>query len=207
MAKFFNHFSKIYYTLNRSGSLDLVTNIITRFAFEQSLKENTMAFYDYEIQEGDTPEIIAYKYYKNAERHWIVLLFNNIVDPQFDWPLTSNELLLYVDKKYANNGGITWAKSESNPHSYYKVSVRTSDYDGTQLIEKFQITAEDYANTGIFVTNYMLQDGTTVTESISTEIKTHYEYEVEENEKKRKIKLLKPEFIHSVEKEFIQKVK
>jgi hypothetical protein len=64
MAKFFNFYPTTVYTnSNESTSYDIVTNIIARFAFEKSLKENSALFYSYDIQEGDTPEIIANKYY------------------------------------------------------------------------------------------------------------------------------------------------
>ena len=56
MAKFFNYFPKTFYTNdNKPKGLDTVTNIISRFAFEQSLKENSAAFYRYDIQDIDTP--------------------------------------------------------------------------------------------------------------------------------------------------------
>lgn len=208
MSRYFNFFPKTYYSLNdSSNNLDTATNIISRFAFEEALKENSAAFYPYEIREGDTPEIIARKYYDHVERHWIVLMFNDIVDPQYDWPMESRTLIDYIDKKYANNGGLSWAKNINNVQAYYKITTRTSDYDGTKLIEKVQITQQEYANTGASSTNYTLQDNTTITEEITTEKKTYFDYEYDLNESKRKIKLLKPEFVTAVEKEFKKVIK
>ena len=40
---------------------------------------------------GDTPEIIASKYYGDPEKHWIVLLANDIINPFFDFPLNYQE--------------------------------------------------------------------------------------------------------------------
>ena len=76
MANYFNFFPVTYYTsgANNTTSLDVVTNIISRFSFASGLKDNTAAFYKYQIKESDTPEIIASKFYGNPERHWIVLL-------------------------------------------------------------------------------------------------------------------------------------
>lgn len=202
MAKYFNFFPKTYYSTDNTNNLDIVTNIISRFGFESALKENTAAFYEYEIRDSDTPEIIAEKYYGNSERHWIVLLFNDIIDAQYDWPLESNALINYIDQKYKELGGLSWARNINNVHSYYKISTRTSDYDGISLIEKFQITPEEYANTGTSSISYALEDGMTVTETLTTDIKTYYDFENDENEKKRKISLLKPEFVPEVEKEF-----
>jgi hypothetical protein len=215
MAKFFNYFPKTVYTANtKVGGLDTVTNIIARFGFEQRLKENSSAFYKYSVQESDTPEIIAHKYYENSERHWIVLMFNDIIDPQYDWPLKYENFINYVDKKYSANGaanttvqtGLAWAMNINNVHSYYKIIKRTSS-DGTVIEEKLQVDANTYANVGATSSSITLQSGNIITQAITKEKKTYYEYEQEENEAKREIILLKPEFISQVEKEFKKVIK
>ena len=212
MARYFNFFpTTLYSTDNSSFGLDAVTNIIARFTFEQKLKENASAFYKYDIQDSDTPEIIASKYYDSSERHWIVLLFNDIIDPQFDWPLDSRTIIEYIDLKYsvpqfadtANTGisGLSWAKNINNVKSYYK-TITTTNSDGTENIEKFEIDANTYANVGTTTTSFTLQNGSTINRTISTETETYYDFEIEENDKKRTINLLKSEFIPAVEKEF-----
>lgn len=210
MAQFFNYYPKTFYSSNtNSTGTDTVTNIITRFSFEDTLKQNSAAFYKYVIKDSDTPEAIADKYYGDSERHWIVLMFNDIIDPQFDWPLQYSSFIEYVDSKYTANGaanttvqtGLEWAQDVNNVHSYYKVVTRTGS-NGNQIEEKVQVDADTYANVGSSSTSYTLQDGTTITEAISTETKTYYTYENELNEAKREIKLLKKDFVADVEKEF-----
>lgn len=210
MAQFFNYYPKTFYSSNtNSTGTDTVTNIITRFSFEDTLKQNSAAFYKYVIKDSDTPEGIADKYYGDSERHWIVLLYNDIIDPQFEWPLQYSSFIEYVDKKYTANGaanttvqtGLEWAQDVNNVHSYYKVVTRTGS-NGNQIEEKVQVDANTYANVGSSSTSYTLQDGTTITEAISTETKTYYTYENELNEAKREIKLLKKDFVADVEKEF-----
>lgn len=214
MASYFNFFPSTLYSVDSNNNgLDIVTNITTRFAFEQSLKKNTNAFYPYEIKDSDTPETIAYKIYGSSERHWIVLNFNDIIDPQYDWPLTYPNFIKYVDEKYAANGaanatvqsGLTWAQSQNNIHSYYQVNTRTSTAvtaDSKTIKEKVRITANAYANVIVGTTSYTLKNGTVINETVSKEKLTYYEYEMEENEAKRKIKLLKPEFATDVFEEF-----
>ena len=131
MSQYFNYFPLTYYSSNNSTSVDTVTNIIARFGFESKLKDNTTAFYPYQVQDSDTPEIIAYKFYNNAERHWIVLLFNDIMDPMYDWPLNYNNFINFVDKKYsaaeyadtANTSilGLSWAQNVNNVKNYFKI--------------------------------------------------------------------------------------
>ncbi len=215
MAKFFNYFPKTIYTSNTAvGGLDTVTNIIARFGFEKTLKENSAAFYKYSIQDSDTPEIIAHKYYENSERHWIVLMFNDIVDAQYEWPLRYENFINYVDKKYSANGaanttvqtGLAWAMSINNVQSYYKIVKRTSA-DGTVIEEKLQVDANTYANVAASSSTITLQSGNIITQAVTKEKKTYYEYEQEENEAKREIILLKPEFVPQIEKEFKKIIK
>ena len=215
MARFFNYFPKTVYTANTNVSgLDTVTNIIARFGFEQRLKTNSAAFYKYSIQDSDTPEIIAHKYYENSERHWIVLMFNDIIDPQFDWPLKYETLIKYVDKKYTANGaanttvqtGLAWAMSVNNVQSYYKIVKRTSA-DGTVIEEKLQVDANTYANVAATSSSITLQSGNIITQAVTKEKKTYYDYEMEKNEEKRNIILLKPEFVPQIEKEFKKVIK
>lgn len=217
MAKYFNYFPKTYYNANNSPSLDTVTNIIARFGFESSLKENSAAFYKYNIQDSDTPELIAYKYYNSAERHWIVLLFNDIIDPQFDWPLQYKPLIDYIDNKYSKSQyadtantsvtGLTWSMNANNVKSYFKVVTTTNNIDGTIMIDKLELDANTWANTSISTTNYTLEDGTPITVAVTKEKQSYYDYEQETNEAKREIKLLKQEFVPQIEKEFKKIIK
>lgn len=218
MADYFNNFPLTFYSsgANNVTSLDTVTNIISRFGFESSLKENASAFYPYDIKDSDTPEIIASKIYNNPERHWIVLMFNDIVDPQYDWPMPYRTFSKYVDKKYsgpeyANNpnsgAGLAWAKSESNIQAYYKIVKRTAATKTPEnriVTEKIQLDANTYANVTSSTSNYTLPGGVIITETISKETKTYYQYEEDLNESKRKIKILKPEFVSQVMKEFLE---
>lgn len=203
MAKYFNYFPKTVYTLN-SLDVETVTNITSRFGFEQSFKDNSAVYYEYDIQDGDTPEIIATKFYDSPERHWAVLMINNIVDPQFDWPLDQRTIISYINEKYLANAsvgqsGTTWA--QANIHSYYKVETRISNSTEAQLQSKLQIDANTYANVAATTSNITLDDGNSITITTTKETKSYYDYEIEENEAKRTIKLLKPEFVSSIEEE------
>ena len=205
MAKYFNYFPTTYYTNSDSSTaLDTVTNIIARFAFENELKENTSVFYPYDVQDGETPEMIANKYYGSSEKHWIVLLFNDIIDPQYDWPLDQRTLIKYINDKYADNGarhspyltGIQWAQDAGNVKAYYKTVTRLSSKPTkNQIVEKIEIDANTHTNLPVTTTTYTLQDGSITTETISKTTQTYYDYEVELNDNKRTIRLLKSEFV------------
>lgn len=216
MSQYFNYFPLTYYSSNNSTSVDTVTNIIARFGFESKLKDNITSFYPYQVQESDTPEIIAYKFYDSAERHWIVLLFNDIMDPMYDWPLNYNNFINFVDKKYsvaeyadtANTSvlGLSWAQNVNNVKNYFKINTTTvSNIQNSSTIEKIKVDANTYANIAFYSANtYSLQDGNSITITTTKETQTYYDYEMELNESKREIKLLRPEFVGLVEEEFKQ---
>jgi hypothetical protein len=210
MATFFSYYPKTFYTSNNNtAGLESVTNLITRFKFDEGLKQNSSAFYKYNIQDSDTPEIIADKYYGDVEKHWVVLLFNDIVDPQWDWPLNSRQVVEYIDKKYTANGaanttvqtGIAWALNQNNVQGYFKI-VTTTAFDGTQRIEKLEVDQNTYANIAASTTSYTTQAGESVTIAVTKETQTYYDYEIELNESKREIKLLKSDFVDAINKEF-----
>jgi hypothetical protein len=205
MSKYFNYFPKTLYTSDTETGV-VVTNIISRFAFEKSYRENSAVYYEYDIQDSDTPEIIAHKMYGNSERHWIVLMMNEIVDPQYDWPLDQRTIISYINDKYTANAsagqtGISWA--QQNTHSYYKIETRTTDSTGNKIEKKLQIDSNTYTNLVESTTNLNLQDGSAITIKVTKETKSYYDYEIELNESKRTIKLIKPEFVNALENELI----
>jgi hypothetical protein len=210
MAKYFSKFPKLYYSLRNDGlSVDVVTNLIARFSLEKSLKENTSTYYEYLVKDGDTPEILASKIYSSPERHWIILLMNDIIDPQFDWPLDYRSFNEFVEGKYStseysdkantNNTGVSWA--QSNVYGYYKVVTITTT-NGVSDKKTIKIDQAQYTNLSTSNTTNTLSDNNVITISVTKESKTYYEYENDLNENKRIIKILKPEFVPGLEDEF-----
>jgi formylmethanofuran dehydrogenase subunit E-like metal-binding protein len=74
-------------------------------------------------------------------------------------------------------------------------------------LKNFQIDANTYANVTTSLNSYTLQDGTTITQRVTKETQSYYQYEVDLNETKRTIKLIKPEFVPAIEKEFKKVIK
>lgn len=208
MAKYFINFPKTVYNLSDSNSLDEVTNLTTSFSFDESLTENSILYYEYTVSDGETPEIVAHKMYGSVESHWILLKLNNIVDVKTDWPLSQRDLMTVINDKYANNGiafsqtGYQWAFN--NTHSYYKIETKTLVSSGDKTIDVFQIDANTYANVVTSSEQYTLPDNNILKIDITKTSKTYYEYEVEVNEEKRNIKVLRQEFVPSVTDEFIR---
>jgi len=209
MPKYFANFPKTIYNLtdNNTG-LDVVTNIMSKFSFEEEFKTNTTVYYDYLITDGETPDMVASKVYGDSEKHWIILSLNNIVDVASEWPLDQSSLIKVMDSKYydnadtANTGilGSQWA--QGNIKSYHKVVTQTILLNGTKHTDVYEVDANTYANIASTSIVYALQDGSGVQIDTTKGVKTYYNYEIENNENKRLIKLLKSEFVSPVEEEF-----
>ena len=207
MAKFFNYFPKVFYGTGDSTSVDVSTNLTVRYALEKSLKENTATYYNYFVGEGETPEILASKVYGSPERHWIILMMNDIIDPQYDWPMSYDTLNRFINSKYsaaefadtANTSvsGITWANS--NNKNYYKVE-RTVDFMGKVVEVKITLDEGTYNSfSPIPKYNITLPGRQVITREYFKDAETYYQFEEEENEKRREIKLLKSEFVSGLE--------
>jgi len=209
MAKYFNYFPQTIYSPQNKGegySVDYITNITSRFGFETTFKENTSVYYRYDIQDSDTPEIIADKMYGSSEKHWVILMLNDIVDPQFDWPLDQRTINVFINEKYSANAsvgqtGISWA--QQNTHSYYKIETRTTNSTNTSIEKKIEIDSNTYTSLIESTNNLTLKDGNTITIKVTKETQSYYDYEIELNESKRTIKLIKPEFVDKLENELI----
>lgn len=209
MAKYFNYFPQTIYNTEDGGAVQTITNLTSKFSFADEFKNNTALFYEYTVTDGETPEILAHKLYGSAERHWIILAFNDIFNPVIDWPIEQRNLLSVIDLKYTGspyantaNGqtGLTW--SQDNEHSYYKIESQKNSYSDIPIVSKTQIDKTTYQGISGETTSHTLQDNTVITITTSKESKTYYEYEMDKNEAKRIIKVLKPQFVTMVEEEF-----
>lgn len=216
MANYFKHFNKIIYNQDAdSSSVDVLTNLSTKISFMNQYIDNTSLYYYYSIEDGETPEILAYKLYGSVEKHWILLMFNNILDPQYDWPMEQRNLGAYIENKYSTSDyadtantsitGLSWAMSHTKDYFVTEeTNVVGTDY---KYSDTYAIDSGVYANTSTSLQTTILESGETLSTSTTKHTKSYYEYEIELNESKRNIRILKPEFVAPVYKEFKSLVK
>jgi len=182
MSNYFSYFPTVQHDLTNIGQTVDLTNIIRRFKVKSSLFTDTRAYNEYSIQAGERPDIVADKFYDDPSYAWLILLFNEIDDPIFGWPLFNKEFDDYIIGKY---GSISSA--QGTVHEYRKVlTEKLVKFDGT-IIGKRTVTID--------LTTYNTL-GESVRESISK-----YDYEEELNDKKAEIKILKPRYVSEVRKQ------
>jgi hypothetical protein len=216
--KYFESFPSLTYTFDKNTvNIQAVKNIFARNSFLREIKDNVNLSYEYSIKDSDTPEIIAFKEYGDAYRSWIILLFNNIINPHYDWPLKTDALDTYIKNKYNQ----TLEEALSTINHYEKIITKTQIYQGSILNRTVETTLAgeyDYnftTNTltpatlpGVADTSLIIGDETlqfdTYTLHILTEVKavSNYQTEVDINESKRNIRILNTEYVQTVEKQF-----
>lgn len=204
MNNYFSIFPKTYYQLNDNSSVDIVTNLLTRFTIETNVKDNVVMYFKYDIRDGETPEIVSSKFYNTPYRHWLILMLNNIVDIETQWPLDGKQFERYLNQKYGDKDptktGVVWSKS--NTHSYYKVEKNRISGNDKINYEKYRVDVNTYtAITESYNNTFTLPDGNVYYYDTLKETKSYYDYESEENEKKRSIQLLRKEFAAPLEEQ------
>jgi hypothetical protein len=143
MSNMFDRWPTVSYDIKKNGNPLQLTDITLRFKINELLRDKSAIMYQYDVQDGERPDIIAYKYYEDAKLDWVILLTNNIIDPQFEWPLDDRSFERYMRKKY---GSLEAAKRTN--HSYEQVlHFQSVNFDGTIVPEKkVIIDKESYDN-------------------------------------------------------------
>jgi hypothetical protein len=192
--QYFDTLPKIIQTDN-VGVSRVFTNIMARASIIPDVLKNPLVYYSYDIQEGDTPEIIAYKYYGDSYRYWIVLFANELLDPQWSWPMDSTVFDNYMAEKYPSGNTTTTV------YSYEKKLTQTDNSTNTVTINTIDVNQTEY-NTIVENTQTYSIGNSTVTVATTKRIITIYDYEYELNESKRKINILNSVYVDQMESQF-----
>jgi hypothetical protein len=192
--QYFATLPKIIHTDN-TGTSRIFTNLIARASILPSLLKNPMLYYKYDIQEGDTPEIIAHKYYGDTYRYWIVLYANQLLDAQWDWPMSSGVFNKYITEKYPAINPYTTL------HHYEKVITTTDSNSSLTTVETVVIDEDTYNMLIESNETYSLPEST-VSVATTKKIVNLYDYELNLNESKRNINILNSSYVEQFETEF-----
>lgn len=101
---YFKDFQNIYYEYDINGQpvLKVVKDVTTNVRFRKAILENVTLYDEYDVKEGETPEIIASKIYGSSEYHWVIMLCNQKFDNIADFPMSYHVLEDYIRDKYGD---------------------------------------------------------------------------------------------------------
>jgi len=108
----------------------LLPNILRRVKLRAGIRSGAFLFDNYDVKDGERPEDIAYKWFGDAEYHWVILMTNNITDRYYQWPLTQPQFQEHLKDKYGSG-------NEDAVHHYEitQTSGPTSSRDYSHMVE------------------------------------------------------------------------
>ena len=83
-----------------SQQYETAKNIFRRFKISDAALDSLLYYKRYTVTDSDRPDLIAEKIYGDSDYDWIILLANNIINPYFDWPMSTPVLEDYIANKY-----------------------------------------------------------------------------------------------------------
>jgi hypothetical protein len=191
--KYFDTLPKIIQYDNK-GIGRVFTNLLARASVIPELLKNPAIYYRYDIQESDTPEIIAHKYYGDSYRYWIVLLANEILDPQWEWPMSGQVFENYITTKYTD------FNAYSTIHHYEKTLTQFDFGTNTTTTNTVEIDEDTYISLEETTKTFSLPTGD-VSVTVSKTAVNYYDYEEKLNESKRNINILNSNYVNQLETE------
>ena len=169
------------------GDYNIVKNLFRRIVLREDIYQNLTFFTKYDIQGDDRPDNVAYDVYQDSSLDWVILVANNIINIQTEWPLPQLDFNRFLLDKYKND----YNKIYNEIHHYETVEVK--DTNGIIIVPEGLEVSQDYS---ITYYDYFLSDLTS--ENDITRPVTNYEYEEKVENKKREIFILKPEYLNVV---------
>jgi len=127
---YFGRFPMMTYDVKGDANYKLLPDILRRVKIRSNIQLGTFMFDNYDVKDGERPEDVAFKWFGDAEYHWVILMTNNITDRYYQWPLSQPQFAEHLTDKYG-------AGSEDAVHHYEKTtdSGPTSSRDNSHLVE------------------------------------------------------------------------
>ena len=178
---------------DRDSNTDFVQtkNLFRREKVREDLFANFMQFDKYEIIGDERPDNVAEKVYGNDNLDWVILMSNNIININNEWPLTQLQLNLFLDNKYTPQELVSI-------HHYETLELRDNK---NQLILPAGLVVDEDFNLEYF-SGGQVKSTNSLINGRPVKAVTFYDYENSLNDKKRNINVLKEEFLQLFLRDF-----
>jgi hypothetical protein len=187
----FESFPRITYTLDDGDTEQVVVDIFKRVILSKEFQENSAYFETYDVQHGETPEELSFRFYGTQSLHWLILMTNDVIDPRFEWPISEENLLKSVESKYGTKKDIFTQNRALNKNGYRVETFFVLTEDSTNKNPK-RLIIEDPDEFGVNIPVVYF-------ESPEIDIyETNYDVENSKNESYRNIKIIKPEIVQDI---------
>ena len=189
MSNYFRRLPNLDYPslLNdRESNIDFVQtkNLFRRAKVREDLFANFMQFDKYQIVGDERPDNVAEKVYDRDDYDWIILMSNNIIDINNEWPLTQSQLNEFLNEKYTPQELVSI-------HHYETLELR--DNKNQLILPAGIVVNEDYSLE--YLSGGQVKSTNSLVDGRPIRAVTFYDYENDLNDKKRSINVLKSEFV------------
>ena len=90
------------YDVKNNGNYKLLPDILRRVKQRNSIASGQFIFDTYDVKNGEKPEDIAYKWFGDAQLHWVILMTNDVTDRYYQWPMNDAQFEEFIADKYSN---------------------------------------------------------------------------------------------------------
>ena len=130
------------YDVKGNDNYKLLPDILRRVKQRNAIASGQFIFDTYDVVNGEKPEDIAYKWFGDAQLHWVILMTNNVTDRFYQWPMSQPQFQAFLEDKYDNPDGIhhyeitksSGNTSSSGPNDYSHLVEVNSDTDNASSI-------------------------------------------------------------------------
>lgn len=185
--QYFKNFSALYYTLNNENRL--LVDITKRVVIDNNIINNTDSYVEYQVKDTDTLQSIAYTLYDQTYPFWIIMLVNKLLNPYLALPFTEANLMKFIKNKYGE-------EHIYDIHHYEDENGKNVDFP---IIEEGDHFYRIIDGEKVLISNNHVFNNQITQKNIPI---TNYDFEYRNNENKRNIKLLKPEFLDVIVEQF-----
>jgi hypothetical protein len=162
-----------------------VKNLFKKGYLRDDIFQDLTFFTKYKVQGDDRPDNIAYSLYDDASLDWVILLSNNIINIQTEWPMPQADLDRYLLEKYGSY------EAQEEIHHYETIEVKNST--NVVIVEEGLTVESDFS---VEFYDWMI-DSLETKQGITTPI-TNYEYEMKIEDAKRNIFAIKPRYLNII---------
>lgn len=162
-----------------------VKNLFKKGELREDIFQNLSFFTKYKIKGNDRPDNVAFEVYNDSSLDWLVLLCNNIINIQSEWPLPQQDFDRYLLEKYGNYDTLY-----NGIHHYETVEIKNSQ--GVVMVPAGMQVTSSYS---ISYYDFFTEKQITSTPIIPV---TNYDYEEKIENDKRNIFLLKDTYLNVV---------
>ena len=178
---------------NRESNVDYfqTKNLFRRVKIREDLFANFMQFDKYEIVGDERPDNVSEKVYGRDDLDWVVLLSNNIIDINNEWPLSQLQLNRFLADKYTPQELVSI-------HHYETLELRDNK---NQLILPAGLVVDEDFNLE-YLSGGQIKSTNSLVEGRPVRAVTFFDYENDLNEQKRNINVIKKDFLGMFIKDF-----